>query len=486
MATWAQRRALVRERLGNEVGRIDKDAPYRIALTYPSPYAVAMSSLGFQSVYAMIQAAPGWCAERVFRADIPDQGSEDSPCSYETDRPLREFPFIAFSVAYELEIAGVATLLSAAGLAPLARERTPQDPVVIAGGPLTFSNPLPLLTFVDVLVLGEADEILPWMLREATLAADRSACLSRWASHPNILLPGLVPDKQPLIARADDRLLPTSSTIMTPHTELSGMYLVEVERGCSRNCRYCVMRRGSQGGMRPVPCDRILARVPPGASRIGLVGAAVSDHPQIGSLVDTLTGRGCRVGLSSLRPDRVVEPLVRALAAGSARTLTVALDGPSERLRAEMDRRTTPDHFRRAAELARAHRMERLKLYLMLGLPGETEQDIDECAEFVTELSRTIPITLGIAPFCAKRNTPLDGAPFAGVGLIQTRLNHLRRRLAGRAEVRASSARWAWVEHVLAQGGTAEGQAVLQAERRGGRFADYRTVLGELGHRPDP
>jgi radical SAM superfamily enzyme YgiQ (UPF0313 family) len=124
--------------------------------------------------------------------------------------------------------------------------------------------------------------------------------------------------------------------------------------------------------------------------------------------------------------------------------------------------------------------MKRLKLYLMIGLPGETDADVDECASLVSALSRRIPVSLGIAPFCAKRNTPLDGAPFAGIDMVRARLDRLRRGLRGKAEVRSTSARWAWVEYVLAQGGTAEGRATLGAVRAGGSFAAYRRAFGEL------
>ena len=176
---------------------------------------------------------------------------------------------------------------------------------------------------------------------------------------------------------------------------------------------------------------------------------------------------------------------MRALGQAGYRTLTTALDGASIRLRGIIDRRSKEDHYRCAAELARQHGMDRLKLYLMIGLPGETDEDIDECSRFVSELSHTIPVALGISPFCAKHNTPLDGTPFAGIGRIQARLGLLRRGLRGRADVRATSPRWAWVEHVLSQGAEPEGLAVLEAVHAGGDFSDYRRAFERLGHHPD-
>lgn len=134
-------------------------------------------------------------------------------------------------------------------------------------------------------------------------------------------------------------------------------------------------------------------------------------------------------------------------------------------------------HLERAAELARAHKMKRLKLYLMVGLPGETDDDVDECVSFIGGLSSRVPIALGVAPFCAKRNTPLDGAPYAGIEVVQARLERLRRGLRGRADVRATSARWAWVEYVLAQGGVGEGRALREATLAGGAFSDYKRAF---------
>src|SRR5262249_24897791 len=162
----------------------------------------------------------------------------------------------------------------------------------------------------------------------------------------------------------------------TPEAELSDMFLIETERGCSRGCTYCVMRRSTNGGMRLVPQEKILELVPGDARRVGLVGAAVSDHPRIADIVRTLAQRGCEVGFSSRRPDRWGEEFVGALKLAGYRTLTTAMDGASERLREGLERRARIRHLTRAAELARDHGMQRLKLYLMVGLPGESDNDI--------------------------------------------------------------------------------------------------------------
>jgi radical SAM superfamily enzyme YgiQ (UPF0313 family) len=375
-------------------------------------------------------------------------------------------------------------MLEAAGIPPLREERDPRHPFVLAGGPLTFSNPLPLAPFVDAMIVGEAEELIEPVLRVVQSGGPRDRVKDALAALPHVFVPDVHGSTLPIVAKASDDLVPAWAPIVTPHAVLSDMFLVETERGCSRACTYCVMRRSTNGGMRLAPKDKILGLIPEHARRVGLVGAAVSDHPKIVEIVRALADSGREVGLSSLRPDRLSDEFVGALKHAGYKTLTTAMDGPSERLRDTLERRARPKHLLACAERAKKHGMDRLKLYLMIGLPTETDDDIDECVKLTTELSRIVPIALGIAPFCAKRNTPLDGQPFAGIDVVNYRLDRLRRGLTGRADVRATSARWAWVEYVLAQGAEAEGLAVLEATRDGGKFAAYKRAFAKLEAQP--
>jgi radical SAM superfamily enzyme YgiQ (UPF0313 family) len=441
-----------------------------------------MSSLGFQRIYRSIQETDGHMCERAF---LPDRGAHDEkPVTYESKSLLTDFPVVALSVAYELELAGLIQLLEASSIPALREERDERHPFILAGGPLTFSNPVPLAPYVDAVIMGEAEGVVADVLSTIAGCSSRAEALSKLACMPHVFVPEHHGETLPSLAQCDDDLLPAWGPIMTPHAELSNMFLIETERGCSRGCTYCVMRRSTNGGMRIVDPDRVLSVVPEIAKRVGLVGAAVSDHPKVVEIVSALAERGCEVGLSSLRPDRLNDRFVAALKAGGYRTLTTAMDGASERLRDKIERRTRVKHLERAAELVRAHRLNRLKLYLMIGLPSETDDDIDECVAFLSELSRRAPVSLGIAPFCAKRNTPLDGEPFAGIDVVRARLARLTRGLRGKVDVRATSARWAWVEYVLAQGGAAEGRAVLDAVHGGGSFDAYRKAFAGLDRTP--
>lgn len=476
-----QARAQIRARLDEEVGTIRREAPRRVALVYPSPYHIAMSSLGYQAMYGLFNRQPGWAAERAF---LPDdvaawRAARLPLITYESETPVGNCALVAFSIAYELELCGLFDCLALAGLPLYAEARGPEHPLVVAGGPLTFSNPLPLGAFVDVVVLGEAETLGPALLRAVEEEPDRARLLSRLAAAPGYWVPSVHGETLGPIGRADDALLPARSQVVTPNTELRGMFLVEPERGCSRGCTYCVMRRSTNGGMRKLAPEVVLAAVPEHARRVGLVGAAVTDHPRIRDIVRALVDGGRQIGISSLRADRLDDELVGLLARGGYRTLTTASDGVSERMREAIQRKTKEKHLVRAAELARAHGMRQLKLYEMVGVPGETDDDIDELVRFARELSKVVPLALGVAPFVAKRNTPLDGTPFAGIREIEARLERLRRGLAGAAEVRPTSARWAWVEYLLAQGGVEAGRRALAAHQAGGGFAAWKRAFAD-------
>jgi radical SAM superfamily enzyme YgiQ (UPF0313 family) len=477
----AQRQRL----LADEQGTLGKVAPLRLALCYPSPYHVGMSSLGFQTIYREIHAHPGATAERAFLPDDVEafRASRTPPFTLESGAALAEFPVLAFSVAYELELTGLFTLLDLAGIPLLASERGEGWPLIVAGGPLTFSNPEPLEPFVDVLVQGEADALVHQLLDALQAGGSRQALLDGLARTPGFRVPGRGGPSLH-VSRAPDERLPARSQIVTPHTELSSMFLIEPERGCSRGCHYCVMRRTTNGGMRTVPPERVLELVPDHARRVGLVGAAVTDHPRIVELLRALVDGGREVGVSSLRADRLTGPLVDTLRRGGARILTVASDGASQRMRDLVDRKHSEEQLVRAARFAQQAGMERLKVYNMVGLPLETDADIDELVRFTRELAGYLPVVLGVAPFVAKRHTPLDGSPFAGVRVVEDRLERLRRGLQGKAEVRPTSARWAWVEYLLAQCGPEAGLAARDAWAAGGNFAAWKRAFAQRGCTP--
>jgi len=478
-----------RELLASERGTLHKEAELRVALVYPSPYRAAMSSLGYQQIYRTLHAMPGVAADR---AMLPDEGStERILLTLETGQPVGGYPVIAYSVAYELEIAGLVETLQRANIPVLAADRDRRHPLVIAGGPLTFSNPAPLAPFCDVILVGEGEEtVVELMELGREVGFDRERVWELLAGKPGYYLPHVHGETVPPVHQVSDELLPARSVIATPNTELADMFMTEAARGCSRGCTYCVMRRSTNGGMRIVPREAIIAGIPDGTRRVGLVGAAVTDHPDITAIVRDVVDGGREVGISSLRADKLTDELVGLLARGGYRTLTVAADGASERMRRVVERSTRASHLLHSAELAAVHRLHTLKVYMMLGVPEETDADVDELVQLSKELAAIHPrVAYGLAPFVAKRNTPLDGSPFAGIQLVEARLARLDKglRAAGlsdKVKVRPTSARWAWVEYMIAQGESNAGLAVMDAHRAGGSFAAYKKAFAARGVSP--
>jgi radical SAM superfamily enzyme YgiQ (UPF0313 family) len=476
-------RELREERLADERGTIFAQAELGIALVYPSPYHVGMSSLGFQTIYRELNALPGVAAERAFLPDdvAASRRQREALCTYESNRPVSDFSIVAFSLAYELEIAGVVHCLDLAGIPALASERDTSQrrhPLVVIGGPLTFSNPVPAGPLADVIVMGEAEDLLTTLLQAYRESPDKRALLETLARTPGFFVPSIHGEKPTPVAAADNARLPAYSQIVTPHTELSDMFLIEAARGCSRSCTYCVMRRSTNGGMRKVEPDQVLARIPDHAKRVGLVGAAVTDHPRLPVILRALVDSGRGIGISSLRADRLNDEIVSLLVAGGYRTLTTASDGASQRMRDLVKRGTSEENLRNAARLCKAHGMTALKLYMIVGVPGETMDDIEDMIRFGLELAGLAPrLVITTSSFVAKRNTPLDRSPFEDIAVLEAKLARLRTGMRGRVKLVGESPKWAWIEYRLAQGGFAEGHAAVAAARAGGSFSAWRSAM---------
>jgi radical SAM superfamily enzyme YgiQ (UPF0313 family) len=370
-------------------------------------------------------------------------------------------------------------MLDLSGIPLLRQERNEKHPLILAGGPQTISNPEILFPFVDVIILGEGEDRIHQFL-DAVADMKRGDLLEYLSSQPGYYIPGLSSYAGKLV-RVDAGRLPAYSQILTADTVLSSMFLIEPERGCSRNCCYCGMRCANSGGMRLVAPEKVMALIPDHVRRIGLVGAAVTDHPKIADLVRQIVASGREIGISSLRADRLNEEFVRLLAQGGYRTLTTASDGVSQRIRDSVKRGIEERHLIRAAELVRMTGMQKLKLYQMVGFPGETMDDVEELIRFSLELATIAPLSLSIAPFVAKRNTPLADAHFESIASVSNKLARIRAGLKGKAEVKPSSARWAWIEYMLSQGNESAGLAAMDAWRDGSGFTAWKQAFKRRG-----
>jgi len=470
--------------LADERGTIFKDAPFKIALAYPLPYHAAMSSLGYQVVYRMFNSRPGIACERVVLPDdvAAAKRKGEKLVSIESGRPLEEFDLIAVSMTWDLDIVGFFDLLGLSGI-PFARaDRNRWHPSILVGGPLTASNPLPLADFIDFAVIGDGELAIPKILDGLEEAGDRDDLLDRIGEVAGVWVPERDGDRIPATQKVTVGL-PAIGQIVTPHAELSNMFLVEASRGCPRFCKFCLVR-SAESPMRESEVERVMAAIPEWAPRVGFVGAAISEWTGIKEAMRRVVAAGKGVGISSLRADRLDQEFVELLVAGGGRTMTVASDAPSQRQRNKMAKGIRTEHLLNAARLGRDAGMLKLKLYVIVGLPDERDDDLDELIAFGKELSQILPTALGISPLVPKLHTPLGDAPFAGMPSIDRTLDRLRAGLDGTAEVRSTSARWAWVEYRMSQGDAQAGHAALAAWKEGGDFRAWERAFKDLPERP--
>ncbi len=476
--------------LAGEVGTFWRRAPAEVVLCYANSYRVAASSLGFQVIYRDLNQRDDLACHRAVYEPPPGRGPLPPIRSLEYGKRLDEYDAILVSLAYELDLANLALMLQACGLSPLASERPESAPPLIVGGPVTTSNVLPLGVFADVVVMGEADQVVTQL---ADILAERPsrAELRRWAAEvPGLWVPLLQGDAVPAQRSVGPECLPALGQFRSPNAEFSDMMLLEASRGCPRYCTFCVVR-APLAPMREPELDRVVAALDrpefAASPRVGLVGAAVSDWGPIKGAMRAIIERGKTFGISSLRADRLDEDdeFADLLYQGGYRTMTVASDAPSQRLRGKLKKGIRERHLWGAALQARRVGMNGFKMYVIIGLPGEEAADVDELIDFSRRLSTQVRTATTLSPFVPKLHTPLAAAEFADPEQTQATLRRIQAALAERVDVRFDAPKWAWVEYRLSQGGLATGLAAIEAARNGGGSTAWRRALAALDAR-DP
>ena len=516
--------------LAQETGTIRKDWGGRVsfALVYPNTYAVGMSNLGFQTIYRHLNALPDVVCERVFLPDPEDlpeyKRTGTGPFSLESKRPLGDFDLVGFSITYEGDYINTLRLLGMAGIPLRPEDRRPQDPVVLMGGVCAFANPEPVAPFMDFVVVGEGEEIVGEIVaayREAFGATSlddrrREALMDRLAPIPGIYVPqryavsyegdgtitGVRPQEGVPAVVAKRRLkkvddFRTMSLLRTPNAEYGHLALLEVGKGCGRGCRFCLegqiyrpVRHRSLDALRET-----VREIKKDSTRVGLVGACVSDYPWIGGLMQVLEEEGLEVSISSIRADSLTEELVSSLRRGGHRTLTVAPEAGTERLRHVIRKDISDAQLYEACDLVRAHGLPNLKCYFMIGLPTETDEDILAIPSLAARLLERLRVpspkgepfgrlTLSISSFVPKPWTPFQWVPFDPVSRLESKLRTIKAGVRRFPNVRVlhENPREAYLQAMLARGDRRVGNFLEQAARLEG---DWRTALREWDGDPD-
>ena len=518
MNSWTLRER-ARETLAKEVGYVTKahGDRLRVALAFPNTYWVGMSNLGFQTVYRLFNSQDDIVCERFFlppKRELAELlATNTGLLTLESQTPVADFDVIAFSVSFEWDYVNVLTLLRLAGIPRYAAERTSRHPLIVIGGAVTFVNPEPLAPFADAIAAGEGEALVPSLRRAFGAASDR-ADLLRQLSHergfyiPSFYDPYYGPDgalagyhvsgDAPLpvhkaALKTTEAVDPPVTSIFTPDTEFGSRLLIEVVRGCANLCRFC-WAGYNYLPVRPFPTERILQLAEaarPFANRVGLVSIALCDHPDIERILVRLKEMGYSISPASLRLDDLTEPIVRVLRESGERTITIAPETGSDRLRRVINKTVTNDEILDRVELIFSSGVENLKLYYMLGLPTETDEDLVAIRDLTLQMrdimlkharskGRVGRIGGSVNPLIPKPGTAYQWLAMTDAATIDKKSKRLRALMADIDNVyfNIKSERHSYYQALLSLGDRRVAPAIEAAERNG---QNWRAAVAETG-----
>jgi len=514
--------------LAKEKGTVHKPwgGKLSICLIYPNSYYVGMSNLGFQTIYRSLNAEDDVVCERAFLPNPEDlkeyQQTQTPLFSLESQRPVSDFDILAFSISFENDFINILTLLELARLPMESRLRSGGFPLVIAGGVAVFLNPEPLSEFFDLFVLGEAEEVMQEFLEVyRSFLTEKSHnqkedVLRKLGRIDGIYVPAFFqvtyqedgrvetmkpePGIPPQVKRRwihDLDRYPTRSSLYTSDTELKEMGLVEVNRGCPRGCRFCGACFVYQPfRSRSLPALQALSeKVLRQEHRVGLTGTAVSDYSELLPLCETILSQQGGISLSSLRVDAISPTLVQCLRASDVRTVAIAPEAGSERLRKVLKKGYTEEQILEAVKILVEHGVTQIKCYFMIGLPSETDDDVKAILQLAKKIRHHIVshprgqqqkwrVVLSMNPFIPKPATPFQWCPLEEVGELKRKLRIIQKGLKGEKgiEMIHDLPKWAYVQALLSRGDRRVGKILMAAHRLRGNWV---RVLQETSLNPD-
>lgn len=497
-----------------------------VCLAYPNYYRTGMSNLGLHTIYSLINRQSSFLCERVF---LPEPGDEalftmgSIPLfSLESQKPLTEFDIIAFSIAFENDYSNILKMLTMAGITLSARERKETEPLIISGGVSVTMNPEPLADFFDLFLLGEGEEVLPEFLTlfddSRHLGLNRSELLFRIQKDTegayvpkyykvtykaNHLIENIepvdatFPEKIKTRHISDINAFTTDQCISAPIAEFKELFLTEISRGCQRGCRFCaagfLYRPARFRNLTTLESsfDREIKE----QKKIGLLGTAVSDHPDMNSLCRYIINRRGSVSIGSFRLDRLDGELASLLQESGIETLSLAPEAGSQRLRNVIHKGITDKHIMNAVGLLIEHGIANIRLYFMVGLPTETEEDIEAIIDLIKKIKhhamkisagkrRFKRITLSINQFIPKPVTPFQWHPLEELNMVRKKLRKIDSSMRKEPSVKVihDLPKWNYIQALLSLGDRNVSKILLSAHKNDG---NWPKAFKEVNVNPD-
>lgn len=467
---------------------VNPHAGQKVAIVYPNTYFVGMSNLGLHIIYEEINLRNDSVCERIFLPEKKELEAYDKTktplMSVETQRPMHQFDVVAFDVTFEMDYFHIPLMLRHGRVPIMGKDRTEFDPIVIAGGPCATFNPEPFADFIDAFIIGEGEGIVSRVLdiiRDGKMEGlDRHTILRQLADISGVYVPSLyvpiysedgefkdydIAEGVPKTIKRHFEMLTSGgeTVVATNYTEFGAMYIIEVARGCGRHCRFCMA-----GYCFRVPRVRPLDILKEGVERaeklgkkVGLMGAAISDYPEVDELVNYIRSKDMRYSCASLRADSLTQAVVDGLADSGQKTITIAPETGSERLRRVINKGISEEHLQNAATLSAKSGIQHMRLYIMIGLPTETDEDIEAIVGLAERTQAHMEkvgckgrLTLSINPFIPKPFTPFQWMAMDNQKVVEKKLQYIKKALQKnrRIEVLVESPKEAYIQGVLARG----------------------------------
>lgn len=467
---------------------VNPHAGQKVAIVYPNTYFVGMSNLGLHIIYEEINLRNDSVCERIFLPEKKELEAYDKTktplMSVETQRLMHQFDVVAFDVTFEMDYFHIPLMLRHGRVPIMGKDRTEFDPIVIAGGPCATFNPEPFADFIDAFIIGEGEGIVSRVLdiiRDGKMEGlDRHAILRQLADVSGVYVPSLyvpiynedgefkgydIAEGVPKTIKRHFEMLTSGgeTVVATNYTEFGAMYIIEVARGCGRHCRFCMA-----GYCFRVPRVRPLDILKEGVERaeklgkkVGLMGAAISDYPEVDELVNYIRSKDMRYSCASLRADSLTQAVVDGLADSGQKTITIAPETGSERLRRVINKGISEEHLQNAATLSAKSGIQHMRLYIMIGLPTETNEDIEAIVGLAERTQAHMEkvgckgrLTLSINPFIPKPFTPFQWMAMDNQKAVEKKLQYIKKALQKnrRIEVLVESPKEAYIQGVLARG----------------------------------
>ena len=497
-----------------------------VCLAYPNHYRTGMSNLGFQTLYALFNNHPSFLCERVF---LPDPGDEVKfipgstlPFSLESQKPLTDFDIIAFSISFENDYPNILKILDMSRITLLSHERNEEEPLVIGGGISVTLNPEPLADFFDLFILGEGEEAIPEFLNifEESYHLD----LSRYETLRRVqrkvggaYVPGfysvtynsdsIIEAFEPTDSSFPERIkkrrvrdinaFNTEQSIITPDTEFGDMFLTEVSRGCQRGCRFCAAGFVYRPARfrKPELLDQSIMKGLKRQKKIGLLGTAVSDHPDLTLLCRSILEKKGKVSIGSLRVDRLNREMAKLLRETGVETISLAPEAGSQRLRDVINKGITESHIMGSVESLIENGISNIRLYFMVGLPTESAEDIDAIIDLAKRIKyhaikhtagkkKFRRITLSINQFIPKPATPFQWHSLEDTNLVRKKIRRINAALRKESSIKIihDIPKWNYVQALLSLGDRLVGKILLTVHKNNG---NWPRAFKEININPD-